>query len=269
MSESPSKLSNFDIFVISLTFFSLVNIVWLFMPLPTSIFRVVLIIDSLCSIAFLTDFFLRLHRAPTKRSYIVDQKGWLDFLGSLPFPLLRLARIFRVAHQYQPFRRNGFRSIWRKIIIDRAGSALLTAVFLTIVVVQYASMSVLWAETGAPDENINTASDAVWWSYQTITTVGYGDKFPVTNWGRFVGVLLMSTGVGLFAVITGFIANWFLAPKKEPEDPATAQQTALTTKLAEMDQLLERLRASTADENQLPVGDAPPRGTPVREEATS
>jgi voltage-gated potassium channel len=228
-----------------------------------------LIIDGLCSIAFLTDFFLRLHRAPTKRSYFIGQKGWLDLLGSLPFPLFRLARVFRVTHQYQPVRRNGVRGTWRKIVIDRAGSALLTAVFLTIVVLQYTSMAVLWAESGAPNANIHTASDAVWWSYVTITTVGYGDKFPVTNWGRIVGVVLLSTGVGIFAVITGFVANSFLAPKESPEDPAAAQRAALTVKLAEMDELLERLRASTRSEDHVPVGDASLRSTPTREEATS
>ena len=97
---------------------------------------------------------------------------------------------------------------------DRAGSSLLAAVFLTIVVLQYGSMAILRAEDDAEDANIHTASDALWWSYVTITTVGYGDRYPVTNFGRNIGVVVLTIGVGLFGVLTGFLANLFLAPKR-------------------------------------------------------
>lgn len=73
------------------------------------------------------------------------------------------------------------------------------------------SVTILHVET-APDSNIKTAEDAVWWSIVTITTVGYGDRFPVTSEGRFIGGLLMFAGVGLFATFSGFVAAWFLHP---------------------------------------------------------
>jgi voltage-gated potassium channel len=101
---------------------------------------------------------------------------------------------------------------------------------LVVVVLEFSSIGVLAAERDAEAANIRSASDALWWGYVTITTVGYGDRFPVTNYGRVVGVFLLTIGVGLFATFTGFIANFFLAPRQEPEDDE-----------------LERLRARVAE----------------------
>ena len=64
-----------------------------------------------------------------------------------------------------------------------------------------------------PEANIKGPEDAVWWAFVTMTTVGYGDRFPVTTEGRLAGALLMVAGVGLFGTFSGFIASWFLAPK--------------------------------------------------------
>jgi len=264
MDQTP-KLSNFDLFVLALSVFSLVNIVWIAVPLPAQINDVVLAIDALCTMVFLIDFFLRLHRAPIKSAYFLGEMGWLDLLGSLPFPLLRVARIFRMLRVYQRIRHDGGKVVLRRVVADRAGSALLMAVFLTILVLQYASMAILWAESHSADANIHTASDAIWWSYVTITTVGYGDRFPVTGWGRLVGVLLLSTGVGLFAVITGFLANVFLAPRRAQAKDESAQQEALNNRLRQLDDLIEHLRPVAASLTPSTDGDA---GSPARQETT-
>src|SRR2546428_9953157 len=84
---------------------------------------------------------------------------------------------------------------------------------------------VLVTERNDPNANIKTASDALWWAYVTVTTVGYGDEYPVTNSGRIVGVLLMTIGVGLFGVITGYLANAFLKPKSAGQDEHEAIST--------------------------------------------
>ena len=70
-------------------------------------------------------------------------------------------------------------------------------------------------ESRAPNGNIKTASDAIWYTYVTITTVGYGDTFPVTNLGRLIGMGIMTAGVALFGTLTGYLANAFLAPPKK------------------------------------------------------
>jgi voltage-gated potassium channel Kch len=109
---------------------------------------------------------------------------------------------------------------------------------------------VLSAEQGAPDANITNASSALWWDFVTITTVGYGDRYPVTNAGRLVGVFVMIAGVGLFGTLSGFLANTFLSPpKKKEEEPATPPADANDPKarLAEIRRMLENQEQATAD----------------------
>jgi hypothetical protein len=79
----------------------------------------------------------------------------------------------------------------------------------------------LSAEANAPKANIKTASDALWWGVVTMATVGYGDQYPVTNPGRIAGVFEMTVGVGIFSVLTSFLANWFRTPKKVVKHEAT------------------------------------------------
>jgi voltage-gated potassium channel len=267
MTEQSEELSNFDLFVIALSIFSLINIVWLIAPLSEPITTVVLIVDVVFSIAFLGDFFLRLFRAPTKSFYFFNQRGWLDLLGSLPFPYIRILRIVRMVRVYQPIRTLGPRGVWKRLRVDLAGSALLVAVFLTIIVIQYASMGILWVEGDKPDANIRTGSDAIWWSYVTVTTVGYGDRFPVTSAGRLVGVALLTVGIGLFGVLTGYLANSFLKPKRPDGDEV--RQAALDARLRELETLIERLRPAATSESATPDGGVATGNSPVGNEETS
>jgi len=63
--------------------------------------------------------------------------------------------------------------------------------------------------------NIKSAEDAIWWTIVTVTTVGYGDKYPVTTEGRVIGILVMVAGVGLFGTYTGFIASLFVGQNRD------------------------------------------------------
>jgi voltage-gated potassium channel len=64
-----------------------------------------------------------------------------------------------------------------------------------------------------PDGNIKTASDALWWSFTTISTIGYGEFYPVTTAGRLIAASLIVFGVGVFGTLSGLIASWFLGQK--------------------------------------------------------
>jgi voltage-gated potassium channel len=100
-------------------------------------------------------------------------------------------------------------------IDNRAQSALLSVMLMIILLLEFGGMGMAWAEQQDPDANIKTGGDSLWWAYVTITTVGYGDRYPVTESGRLIGVLVLTAGVGLFAVLTGFLANFFLTPRRE------------------------------------------------------
>jgi len=101
----------------------------------------------------------------------------------------------------------------------RRESAVWAAVLVSIVVDFAASIAVLEYE-GGPEGNIKNAEDAVWWSITTITTVGYGDRYPITTEGRLVAVTLMVVGVDLFGTLSGAAASWFMQPAGERVEPS-------------------------------------------------
>jgi hypothetical protein len=223
--EQP-EVSSYELFIAVLSIFSIVNIVLELWPLDQNVKDVILIVDTGLCVVFLADFLGRLWRADSKGEYFFHQLGWLDLLGSLPFPGLRIARVFRVARVVRLVRAVGMKTIIDKVLHDRAGSALYTVLVLCLVVIQYASIFELIANRGSPDANIKSASDAVWYVIVTITTVGYGDEYPVTNSGRIVGVVTMIVGVGLFGVLTGYLANTFLSPTSKKSQGESAQESS-------------------------------------------
>jgi voltage-gated potassium channel Kch len=233
--NSESEPSNYELFILVLSVLSLVNIVLLVLPLDPIVHNVVVIVDFVYTAIFLGDFFTRLVRAKSKGAYFKHDGGWLDLLGSLPG--LRIFRVFRIVRVGRGVRRTGLRGMWNSFVHQRAASALLTTILAGLIVLQYASMFVVAAEKHSPDANIKSASDAVWWAYVTMTTVGYGDRYPVTNAGRLVGVVLMTLGVGLFGVLTGFLATAFVGPKDETphEDTPGGSEQAIKAASASPD----------------------------------
>ena len=82
----------------------------------------------------------------------------------------------------------------------------------------------------------------MWWAVSTMTTVGYGDRFPVTTEGRILGALLMTAGVGLFGIFTGYIASWFVEREPEPTSREVELQAQLTRLESKIDDLRRHLR---------------------------
>ena len=106
--------------------------------------------------------------------------------------------------------------------------------------------------------NIKTAEDAFWWSVTTVTTVGYGDRFPMTSEGRAVAVLLMIAGVGMFGTFSGFVAAWFLAPDREEQENEVKE---LRHELVRVRNLMQRLDCGGSRSHGKPddnAGDPPP-----------
>jgi hypothetical protein len=214
------KSTGYEIFVAVLSVLSILNIVLMYALDDESLDTVILAMNGVLSVIFLADFVYRLLTAGSKSGYFVRQFGWADLLASLPLPQVKVLRLFRLIRVVRLLRRNGVTRIVRTLLEDRAGSALLTLVMMGILVLQFGSLGILHIEQYEEGANITTASDALWYVMVTISTVGYGDRFPVTNDGRLLGTLIIVIGVGIFGTFTGYLANLFLAPRKSKLDAA-------------------------------------------------
>ena len=141
--------------------------------------------NTIC-LVFIGDFIARLHRAPSKRGYFIGERGWLDLLGSVPSfgflggngkwtSLFRLARLSRLLRNVRLFRKQGKDEVLDDVVQNRSQYAVLITLTCAMVVLVFASIFVLQFEATAPDGNIKTGGEAIWWAIVTMTTVGYGD----------------------------------------------------------------------------------------------
>jgi len=209
-SSSPPEAKPFQAVILILSLVTVTAlVVELFFNIPPEAQRVMRWTDNLICTLFLFDFSIRLYHAESKLAFM--KWGWIELLASIPeIEALRWGRLFRV-----------FR-ILRIILITRSLRQYLTELFqnrtqggvasvflITFLVIFFSSVTILIAESSS-GSMIRTAGDALWWSITTITTVGYGDMYPLTSAGRVIAGLLMITGVGLFGTLSGVIASFFL-----------------------------------------------------------
>jgi voltage-gated potassium channel len=236
--------ANYELFVLALVLFSLANSVLLLLPLATQQAQVILLVELGISLFLIIDAFYRFFRAPNKREFLFRFHGWLIFLGSLPAPFFRLARLLRSAILFRRLRPEDYQTMGAVVIKQRARSTLLAALLAGITVLEVGSILVLGAEQQAINANIKTASDALWWAIVTIATVGYGDQYPVTNSGRLVGVLMIFVGVALFSTLTSFLAQWFLTQRHSQGATAIIVPGDTRAQIAALRQRLDALDSS-------------------------
>ena len=175
---------------------------------------------------FLGDFALNLAGSRPKRAYFIGQRGWLDLIGSIPSigvfqlgALLRLARLSRLARIGKLLSGKNRKALVADVLHNRGQYATFITILAAGMVLSVASVLVLQFESGSPDANIQTGGDAIWWGIVTLTTVGYGDFFPVTFLGRLTGVSVMVAGIGIIGALASILASLLVSPAT-PEEPA-------------------------------------------------
>jgi len=173
---------------------------------------VLVVMELALTPVFATDFLYRLLTTRSRTAYFFGGFGWADLLATIP--MLRLFRLTRVIFVIRQLRALGGARLAAELDETRAKATFLMTMFLVFLVVEVAGATIYAAESRDPSSNIGSAGDALWWAMVTITTVGYGDYYPVTPEGRVIGVFLLFAGIALFSVLTGFIANFFLAPHR-------------------------------------------------------
>jgi voltage-gated potassium channel len=202
--------------------------------------RILQYADITLCVLFFGDFIFCFVKAKSKLRYLVTW-GWLDLISSIPaVDALRWGRSARIVRVLRVLR--GVRSariLMRFILERRAQSAGLAAALTSIVVIAVSSITILQLERAAGDAaNIRTAEDALWWSVVTITTVGYGDHYPVTTEGRFVAVALMVVGVAVIGTWAGIAAAWFTAAAQDAQHDNIHM---LRGEIQELRRILEKL----------------------------
>jgi voltage-gated potassium channel len=189
-----------------------------FVPLDPATRAILDYADAVVCLVFLGDFVNSVVQAPRRLHYLLTW-GWIDLLSSIPtigvFRWGRAARIMRILRVIRGLR--SARAVAHFLASKRHQSAFLASLLLCLLILISCSIAILQFEVPA-NGNIATAEDAMWWAASTMTTVGYGDKYPITSEGRLVAVFLMAAGVGAFGVLSGLVASWFLSPAVRETD---------------------------------------------------
>jgi voltage-gated potassium channel len=242
----------YELFILLLTILSLADMVMFVLPsLAPQTEQLLQVYDLLFCLLFLFDFLMRLKRASSRRRYFFRHGGIFDLLGCVPgfgffrfaalFRLCRLSRIVRAIRMLRGQKKEG---LWKDVLDNRGEYAGFITLVLAATVLGVASVLVVQAESKAADANITTGGDAIWWGIVTITTVGYGDLYPVTAAGRVVGVFVMVAGVGIIGALASIFASLLIPQPKQKADPAVElgavkdELTAVRDELAALRALL-------------------------------
>lgn len=214
--------ANYELFALAMAVLQVVNsVLWLALRQQRE-GKVVLLISAFICLYFLADCLYRTVRFRDRRRFMAPLHGWLLWLGSLPAPFLAILRLIWFRLAIHTLRRGDYATIVDVVVEKRAQSTLLAILLAATVVLETAAVLILGAESRSTEANILTASDAVWWTIVTTATVGYGDRYPVTNAGRVIGVFVMIVGVALFGVLTSYLAQWFMRSRRATEATTVA-----------------------------------------------
>ena len=223
--------------VVALAFLGLYAISVLFPSMPEGVLLAVNILNVLLWSVFVVDLVARAVLSGRPGSYVLRHP--VD-LALVVLPMLRPLRVLRVftAENFLVSRAGRF-AVGRTVT-----SALLATGFILVV----ASLAMLDAERGAPEANILNFGDALWWSGVTVTTVGYGDVFPVTVPGRFVAFGLMMFGISFIGIITASVATWFVQRTQKNEGDVMTELREIRVQLAALAPTTDPANPAQSDE---------------------
>ena len=175
---------------------------------------------------FVVDFVVRVSLAERRLRYVA--RRWYDVL-ILALPLLRSLQLLRLIPMIIALNRRAQTRLRGRVAIYVAGGASLLAFC--------AALAILDAEQSTAEANITNFGEAMWWAVTTMTTVGYGDRYPVTGGGRLVAVGLMVGGIALLGAVSATLASWLIETVEAEKGQVEDLQTMVLRLEAKIDQL--------------------------------
>ena len=210
--ELRQKLNPWDWLVLVVAVVSLLLVLLeTFLHIPANVLPLLRDIDRLSCLVFLTDIVVRWRREKWAASFW--RWGWIDLLASIPFdPAFRSLQAIRIYRFIRLIR------VLKKLNAITTGTSLneklLALPGIALVMVFFSTMLMVEVERAAPNATIKTGGDALWWALTTVTTVGYGDMYPVTSEGRIIAAVLMLVGIALFGSMSAIVTSKLILPKE-------------------------------------------------------
>ncbi|MFY2509644.1 potassium channel family protein [Vibrio pectenicida] len=212
----------------------------LFFPLKEPTRQVLISLDFVICSIFLLQLTIDWIRSADRLQYI--KRHWIDFIASIPMvEPLRFARLFHILRVILVIRSS--RSLVKQLMINRRETTLASILLLMVILLTIGSSIMLFLESKSPDANIQTGGDAIWWALVTISTVGYGDHFPVTNAGKILASGLIICGVGIFGMISGLITSLITSPTEVQAQRSENKERLLLEVLEQQQEILKRLES--------------------------
>src|SRR5210317_1402235 len=172
------------------------------------------IIEIFCVVIFTVEYILRIYVADSKIRFIFSFFGIIDLLAILPFYLsfgvdlrslraLRFLRLFRVLKlvRYNKAMNHFVRAM------SSAKEQIFLFIFITLILIYFSAVGIYYFENEAQPEHFSSIFDSLWWAIITLTTVGYGDVYPITVGGKVFTFFILMIGLGIVAIPTGIISS--------------------------------------------------------------
>ena len=209
-----SRRARFEILVSIAVVASIIVMALETFALPSHIIESLIVIDMLLSLGFVVEYLYRIARADSKRGYMTSFYGIIDLVALLPIlthaaaslRVLRLLRVLRVLRLLKVTRYTAALDRFGLALRSIAAEAMLFSSLAFIFIVCFAFL-IYEVEHEAQPELYRNIFDAVWWAVISLTSVGYGDVYPVTAAGRMLTLAMVLTGMGIVAVPTALLAS--------------------------------------------------------------
>jgi voltage-gated potassium channel len=174
---------------------------------------------------FTIEYILRLTLADRKREFAFSFFGIIDLLSILPFYIstgvdLRSIRAFRLLRLFRAFKlvrySKAIQRFHRALLIAR--EELILYFIVTVMLGYLAAVGIYYCETDAQPEKFTSVFHSLWWAVATLTTVGYGDVYPITAGGKIFTFLMLLVGLGIVSVPAGIVSSALQAARELEDD---------------------------------------------------